>query len=326
MKRILSLSLAFAIFLMPSLRARAASPSESVERYLVVGFDLAAENTDVIAVVTYQHSMHRLTLLQIPRDTYYDFGGGQNKLNQLYPYVLAGRDGKAAREEAMRALRDAVSSMLGVPIDRFVGVSVDDFAHMIDHIGGVPVTLDREIAYRDEEDGVLHSLGPGRHLLTGKQAEAFVRYRIGYPTGDLGRIDAQKAFISALFQKFGNGLTVRSIFSILSEFRGKTVTDLPLSLALRCGLRFVTSYKKTDIRYLTLPGEPCVHRGISYYVASRASCEAAIEKWVCFSGARQTFDGAERLNLPSAPQISEIYNRSSVSYRVYTDAELHLGS
>ncbi len=324
MKRILAISLAFAIFLVPTVRPRASLSNGSVDRYLVVGFDDAAENTDVIALVSYQPSSNRLTLLQIPRDTYYDFGGVQNKINQLYPYVLAGRDGKAAREEAMMALRDAVSSVLGVSIDRYVAVSIDGFTAMIDRIGGVEMKLDREISFRDEETGELHSLGAGGHLLKGKEASAFVRYRLGYASGDLGRLDAQKVFISALLRKFGSGLSAPTIISILSGLRPGVVTDLSLPHALRLGIRFASHYKKTDIRYLTLPGEPCIYRGISYYVANRASSAEAISTLVCFSRSRPTFDPSGRLVLRSSREISEIYDRSSIDYRVYTDAELRL--
>ena len=324
MKRILAISLAFAISLVPTVRPRASLSNGSVDRYLVVGFDDAAENTDVIALVSYQPSSNRLTLLQIPRDTYYDFGGVQNKINQLYPYVLAGRDGKAAREEAMMALKDAVSSVLGVSIDRYVAVSIDGFAAMIDRIGGVEMKLDREISFRDEETGELHRIGAGGHLLKGKEASAFVRYRLGYASGDLGRLDAQKVFISALLRKFGSGLSAPTIISILSGLRSGVVTDLSLPHALRLGIRFASYYKKTDIRYLTLPGEPCIYRGISYYVANRASSAEAISALVCFSRSCPTFDPNGRLVFRSSREISEIYDRSSIDYRVYTDAELRL--
>jgi LCP family protein required for cell wall assembly len=236
--------------------------------------------------------------------------------------VLAGRDTEAAREEALRALSDAVSTFLGVPIDCFVGVAIDDFEAMIDRIGGVPMTLEQEISYRDEESGETVRLPRGPRLLDGREAAAFVRYRMGYARGDLGRIDAQKAFISALFQKFGSGLSLRSMFAILSELRGSTVTDLPLSLALRCGLRFIRSCHRTDIRYLTLPGEPCMHNGVSYYVANRACSEEAITNWIAFSDTSVTFDRNAKLLLPTDAKMCEIYRRSSVPYRVYTDAEL----
>ena len=326
MKRILTLSLAFAIFLIPSLHPYASGKSSAIERYLVVGFDDAAQNTDVVAVVSYQHGSNRLSLLQIPRDTYYEFGGVQCKLNQLFPYVLAGRDSKAAREEAMRVLSSAVSSFLGVPINSFVGVSIADFASMIDAIGGVPMFLDREITYRDEETGELVRLPSGERLLSGKEASAFVRYRIGYSGGDLARIDAQKVFISALLRKFGSGLSISTLLKILSQLRSGTVTDIPISLAIRCGLRFLRSYSKTDIRYLTLPGEHCMHGGISYYVANRACCETAVSEQLCFSESRPTFDPESKLLMATDTNMTEIYRRESVPYHVYTDAELRLDS
>lgn len=184
------------------------------------------------------------------------------------------------------------------------------------------MTLEHPISYRDEQSGRLVRIEKGENVLFGKEAAAFVRYRLGYARGDLERIDAQKAFISAFLRKFGGGLSVGSIVSILSDLRTSTVTDLPLSLALRCGLRFVRCYPKTDIRYLTLPGEPCMHGGVSYYVANRASCEVAIARWLGFSDSKVSFDRDGKLILRSDPKMAEIYNRGSVPYHVYTDAEL----
>ena len=327
MKKILSLSLAFAIFLIPSLKPKSA-PAESskIERYLVVGFDDAAQNTDVIAVVTYDHFANRLTILQIPRDTYYRFGGFQNKLNQLYPHLLAGKTDRASKENAMRALATAISSMLGVKIDRYLGVSVADFEKLIDAMGGVSIFLEQPISYMDSESGeslVLHS---GTHLLTGRQSSAFVRYRIGYPRGDLGRIDAQKTFISAMLAKFAGGMPLSALPSLLSTFREHAVTDISIPHAFRCGLRFVSSYKATDIRYLTLPGEPCMHKGVSYYVVNRASAEEAVSSWLCFGLDKAIIDRDSLLFSESVANISEIYHRNSIPYFVYTDAELQHGS
>ena len=327
MKKILSLSLAFAIFLIPSLKARSA-PAESskIERYLGVGFDDAAQNTDVIAVVTYDHFGNRLTILQIPRDTYYRFGGCQNKINQLYPHLLAGRTDKASKETAMRALVAAISSMLGVQIDSYLGVSVSDFEKLIDAMGGVSIFLEQPISYMDSESGeslVLHS---GTHLLTGRQSSAFVRYRVGYPRGDLGRIDAQKTFISAMLAKFADGMPLSALPSLFSTFRDHAVTDISIPHAFRCGLRFVSSYKRTDIRYLTLPGEPCMHKGISYYVVNRASAGEAISSWLCFDADKPDIDPDSLLFSESAAPIFEIYHRNSIPYFVYTDAELQHGS
>ena len=104
MKRFLSLLLACAFILIVSSPVIASRPSHAVRRFLVVGCDEAAGNTDVIAVVSYDEDGSRLSFLQIPRDTYYGFGGVQNKLNQLYPYTLAHTSGGRRRELAMSAL------------------------------------------------------------------------------------------------------------------------------------------------------------------------------------------------------------------------------
>ena len=326
MKKILALSLAFAIFFVPRFHAGAYESDDAVEHYLIVGFDAAAQNTDVIAVVSFLPSVRKLTFLQIPRDTYYDFGGVQNKLNQLYPFVLAGRKDKAAKEEAMDTLRDAVSAMLGVRIDRYVGVAIDDFSAMVDLIGGLPVKLKRDLVYSDQKSGEKKVLSAGEQILNGSAALAFIRYRAGYASGDLGRLDAQKTFISALLSKLASGSSLRGIVLSCLELRESCVTDFPLFQALRFGKRFLSEYSSLDIRYLTLPGEPCMHGGISYYVANKRSSEEAIRSFLCFGTASPDFDAERRLVYPKSSVIMEIYSRNAVNYHVYTDTELRLGS
>ena len=326
MKRILSLSLAFAILFFPTFRADARAQASPIVRYLILGFDDAAANTDAIAVVSYHSETNRLSILQIPRDTYCRFGGEQNKLNQLYPHVLSGRSDKQARQEAAQVLCATVSSILGVAIDYYVGVSIADFSRMIDLLGGVEVTLARDLVYRDDESGELVTLAKGKRVLSGKDSAAFVRYRVGYVNADLGRIDAQKLFVSAFLQKFCGGVSFRSLSSILMTLHESAVTNMSVPYALRIGLQFVSSYRKTEIWYLTLPGEPCMYRQISYFIANRASASEAVQSYLCFSHRESDFDPKQQLVLDSSPKISEIYRRNSVSYRVYTDAELRLGS
>ena len=48
--------------------------------YLVVGFDEAAENTDVIFTMSYDTKTNTAYVAQIPRDTYYKFGNGQKHI------------------------------------------------------------------------------------------------------------------------------------------------------------------------------------------------------------------------------------------------------
>ena len=52
---------------------------------LFFGLDDAAMNTDVICFASFDPENNTIAFVQLPRDTYYNFGGTQNKINQLYP-------------------------------------------------------------------------------------------------------------------------------------------------------------------------------------------------------------------------------------------------
>ncbi len=320
-RRTLALSAILAL-LLPFLRIGVAAKSPQIDRYLVVGVDDVASNTDVMAVISYSRADSTVTVLQIPRDTYYYFGGGQNKLNQLYPHLLGGKSTRAAKELAMKGLASAVSELLGVRVSTYIAVSLSDFSLMIDRIGGVPMRLPIEITYRDGESGESVVLPRGNQILSGRAAAAFVRYRAGYATGDLGRIDAQKLFISALFAKLASGLTPRTMTSVFGSVRKSLVTNLTLPEAISCGMRFMRRYDRTQIHYLTVPGEAAFANGISYYSICRASAAEAIEKWLLFGKGSADIDSSECGLARDSLPLAEIYHRESVPYRVYTDAEL----
>ncbi len=318
--RILSLCLLIA-FLLPIFPLRTDAAANTPVHYLAVGIDDAASNTDVIAVISYDPHGNRVTVLQIPRDTYYCFGGVQNKLNQLYPHLLAGRDTRTAKEMAMKGLASAVTALLGVRINAYVAVSISDFSEAIDRLGGVPMHLPIDVGYFDESTGEEVVLKAGEHLLSGKAATAFVRHRASYPTGDLGRIDAQKLFLSAFFARLASRLSLRTMTSVFGGIRTSLITNLTLPEAIKCGTRFVKGYTSTEIRYLTLPGAPALHDGISYYGISQPSVEEAIEKYLLFGSGQAQIDPSCTALHTNSPSLSEIY-RKRIDYRVYTDTEL----
>ena len=88
MRRIISLLCIFAVVtvLLSScfggLRSAVNQFDKDEYLYLVVGFDDAAENTDVIFTVGFDKIQNTASFVQIPRDTYCNFGGAQNKINQ----------------------------------------------------------------------------------------------------------------------------------------------------------------------------------------------------------------------------------------------------
>ncbi len=310
--------LAVGSLLSPSVFAR----GNTIRHYLAVGLDDANANTDVIAVVSYDTALHHVTVTQIPRDTYCAFGGGQNKLNQLYPHALAERDTRAAGEEAMSLLTRELSGLLGINFDGYIAVTIRAFSKVIDRIGGIRISIPKDIEYVDAEGGEATILSKGEHLLDGETAAHFVRYRVGYKTGDLGRIDAQKLFISALLSRVGEGFSPAMLTSVFGAMRDGMVTNIPLSRAIGLAIAFMRHYGESDIRYLTLPGEACYVNGVSYYVLAKREVEDAVCRFMLGGTGQGTTIDPEGRFVSRESRIRGIYNREYREYRVWTDSEL----
>lgn len=192
------------------------TPASAGTNYLVVGSDsrdaidpdapdagaflagpAAGERADTIIVVRVGDGPARM--LSIPRDLWvtYPTTGEQGRINGAF---AQGPD----------ALIAAVTN-LGIPIDHYLQIDFVSFAGLVDAVGGIEVTFDHP-AY-DVMSG-LDVAQAGPVTLNGRQALAYVRSRqytevidgadVTDPTGDIGRTERQRAFLSALFGALGS--------------------------------------------------------------------------------------------------------------------------
>ena len=140
--------------------------------YLVAGFDDAAENTDVLFTVGYKKSENKVYVAQIPRDTYFAFGGSQNKINQFYGYKRSlGED----RLDAMKSTANAIASLFGTHFDGFVGITTEGFRNVVDGLGGVDLYLNSDMVINLDEKNPLY-LSKGINRIDGSTAESFISH------------------------------------------------------------------------------------------------------------------------------------------------------
>lgn len=161
---------------------------------LVLGFDESSGNSDVNWIFQFDIAAAKLNVLQIPRDTclpYYttSFTG---KFNSIYSM------GDPEKTPIQRVV-NAVQDNFGIPIDAYITTNCYDIVDMVDLIGGIPISLDEQIMY--EADKIIPA---GDTVLTGQQAEWFVRYRHGFSEGDIGRVKNQRKFLAAAMQRLLN--------------------------------------------------------------------------------------------------------------------------
>lgn len=214
---------------------------------------------DTILVAFVDPAIPRVNLISIPRDTYTTIPEvGETKINHAHAY--------GGPELTM----DTVESLLGVPVDRYVEVNFEGFEKIIDLLGGVEIEVDRRMHYPPENI----DLQPGRQVLDGEDALAFVRFR-GYPEGDIARIEHQQEFLTTLADQ---ALQAKNIFKtpqILQEMRANVKTNLKWEemLSLAEALR---SMEPGNLKTATLPGEPDYIRGVSYWIPDAQAMEELV--------------------------------------------------
>ncbi len=86
------------------------------------------------------------------------------------------------------------------------------------------------------------------------EAEGFVRYRSGYADADLGRLKAQKAFISSLIKKLMTPAMIKKAPQLIQIAFDNLKTDMKLEDAVFLGTQ-ATKVKAENIQFFTLPGE-----------------------------------------------------------------------
>lgn len=294
---------------------KSAAEAATPENILVFCLDESGYNTDSLMLIGLSPDKNEITLMQLPRDTYVDVGSDHHKLNHLYyRYYL---DAKNEAEAAQR-LANFISDGFGIPIQHYCGFTLDGVAAMIDALGGVTLTIDEAMHYTDEAQGLLIDLVPGTHRLSGKEAVGFARYRQGYITGDLGRLDTQKILLSALFTELKHSDTMKLLRLVPTLF-SDVLTDMPMAEIAEAGLQLAKDKEGMTVRFMTLPGEATRYYGDSgnwYFQLNKKNTVTALSRY--FSGDPDAFDRAERFLGDSFPMQS-IYNDTSIELKEYTE-------
>ena len=170
---------------------------------LLLGVDEGGMRSDTIMLASLNGRTGRLSVLSIPRDTRVLVGRSYQKINAAIG-IGAQEVRKGNLKEPEELSVQKVKLITGLPIHYFMSVNFDGFMEIIDALGGVEFDVPFRMKYDDPVQGLHIDLQPGLQVLDGKKAHDFVRFRKGnpgypgYAMGDLGRVEAQQAFIKAL--------------------------------------------------------------------------------------------------------------------------------
>lgn len=245
----------------------AGGDSEFAQRYadskrinvLVLGHNNGL--TDTIMMCSFDTENKRVDIVSVPRDTYYERpeydDPAFHKINSVYE--TEGEIGAAT----------AVSNVLGgVPIHYYEILEDKDVAAIVDSMGGVEFDVPMDMKYTDKKQDLYIDLKQGVQVLDGDHAVQYLRYRKGYATGDIGRVEAQQGFMKEAFkQSIGIGFpkVAKTVFE-------EVESNLNAKMAVRIGSEAI-GMEASDIETYTAPGESGMENGASYFFVNRAETD-----------------------------------------------------
>lgn len=294
------------IVLLGALRADAPRSTASTQIYLFVGFDEAAENTDSLILLSYDPAEALCCAMQIPRDTYCSFEGSYGRINRIYSSARCnGEDEKTS----MAMLSSAVEKYLGIKLDGYFGISVRGFKKCVNSLGGVYVTIPPDFK-SNPLDGK-----SGELLLSGEDALRLVRHRASYPTGDIGRLNAQKLFIDGAFNTVFKRASVKQLSRFVNSVAAEAITSFSLAKLLSLTISLRKDLSVATPTLLTLPGKAVCLENKWYYVVNREASSHATEVYLH----RKTvaFDEEHLLTNFGIAEINDVYCEKSFLYNVY---------
>ncbi|MEU9402691.1 LCP family protein [Streptomyces sp. SID4985] len=160
--------------------------------------NVSGARSDTALVIHIPEGRKKAVAISIPRDTLVTRPECTTRSGKQLPSARRVMFNSVYSVAGPACVVKTVEQMSGVRLDHFVEIDFAGFQGLVDAIGGVPVTVDRDI--HDSSSGL--DLKAGTTRLTGTQALEFVRTRHGIGDGsDLGRIGLQQKFLISLLSE-----------------------------------------------------------------------------------------------------------------------------
>lgn len=304
---------------------------EEVYNFLLIGHDRAASLADVIMLVNYDVKSGKITIMQLPRDTYYAGDSNKNQLNvQFSAYVNRAYYKGEANPVAVAASKFAriLEQNLCIKIHYTAVLDLDGFVNIVNAVGGVDVYIPVDMDYEDPVQNLYIHLKQGPAHLNGEDAEGFVRFREGFVQADIGRVNAQKIFMTAFLEKVKNSISLTNLSvlnTLVNEVIKNLTTDIPATDFVYFG-KNALSVDFSNVRMLTVPGD---YAGGSYVINREATLQVINDFFNIYTEdiTDSIFDKSRVFTNTESDAIHEAYMADKAAYLYdYTAEEIQDGS
>ena len=246
------------------------------QNILLLGVDSNGPNTlpfsgvrsDTMIILSVDLHGKSVNAISIPRDSkvYIAEGHGVQKINSAY--ALGGID----------LTKKTIEETLGIKIHNYIIVNAEGVRQLIDAIGGVPIHIDQNMHYHDYSAGLHIDFSKGDYVLSGEQAEEYLRFRKD-ALGDIGRVHRQQKFIKALIEQAKSPEALRKIPEALKIASLYTRTDLNLYQMSQ----YAAAARDIDlnkVEFVMLPGGPNKKGIISYWILDPEKTQQVINRLI----------------------------------------------
>lgn len=262
-------------------RANAPDPWAGTPRVniLLLGSDAGADRTgvrtDSMIVASINTRTGDTVLLGIPRNLQNVPFSPSNPLHQVWPNgfdcgsvclmnavweqaATTHRDlfPRDAKNPGLAATRDAISQVLGIPIDNYTIIDLKGFQSLVDAMGGVTVNVPRPIPIgggKNQKTGnplpIYGTIPKGTQHLAGYRALWFARSRQG--VDDYDRMGRQRCMVSALLDQ-SNPVSLLAKYPALAKVAKNNIQTGISATELSAWVTLVQRVQKGKIRSLPL--------------------------------------------------------------------------
>lgn len=258
-----------------------------MQNILLLGIDArpgeSTGRSDTMIILTVDADANIIRMVSLMRDLYVEIPGYKNnRLNAAYVY--GGAD----------LLMETIKVNFGIEVDCYVGVNFSMLADLIDQIGGLELNVESEY-YMDrinavikcdnavlginKNDGLLTE--PGLQMMTGKQAQAYARYRYGTSDGDFGRTQRQREVILKILEKL-RSKTLIELFKLAGDNIDKVYTNLSIDQIIELAPAAL-QLENADVRQMRVPMDGDYNSqtisGMSVLVPDRTKTKEALAEF-----------------------------------------------
>ena len=143
-------------------------------------------------------------------------------------------------------------------------VSYYDYYQPESYIPTKDIYIEKDMYYNDSTAGLHINLPKGERVLTGKEAEGYMRFRKD-ALGDIGRIRRQQWFFNALGARLKDPQVLVKIPEVLKVMPKYILTDLSV-YELSQYAALAKGIDMSTVQVATLPGSPSQRGSISYWI------------------------------------------------------------